>query len=267
MSLFVEMARLAEQGEAFVVATVVSTAGSSPQKPGAKVLVLEGGRLLGTVGGGAVERQVIEAARELLADGAASTRLFEAQLTQDLGMGCGGRMTVFLEKVGKPERVCVFGAGHVAQALCAAARAAGFRVTVADARPEWLSEERFPGAERALGDPRAFAREAAMDGAAACVMTHDHGLDQELAEVLLERPLRYLGVIGSARKGERLRAHLRERGFSPEAVARVRTPMGLPIGAQSPAEIAVSIAAELIALRRGAAPPAGQRASGGAGSP
>jgi xanthine dehydrogenase accessory factor len=265
MSLFAEMARLAERGACFVVATVVSTAGSSPQKAGAKVLVVEDGRLFGTVGGGAIERQVIEAARELLGDRAASTRLFDANLTRDLGMACGGRMTVFLEKVDRPERLFLFGAGHVAQALSSIARAAGFRVAVADARPEWLSEERFPGAERALGDPRTFAREAALDGAAACVMTHDHGLDEELAEALLGRKLRYLGVIGSARKGERLRSRLLERGFSAEAVGRVRTPMGVPIGAQSPAEIAVSIAAELIALRRGASSPVAGGASGGAG--
>ncbi len=252
MSLFAEMARLAELGESFVVATVASTAGSSPQKAGAKLLVMEGGRQLGTVGGGALERQVVEAARALLADGAATARLFEAQLARDLGMGCGGQMTVFLEKVAGPERVCLFGAGHVAKALCAALRSAGFRVAVADARPEWLTEERFPGAERVLGDPLAFARTGALEGAAACVMTHDHALDQALAEALLARPLRYLGVIGSARKGEQLRALLKERGLSKEAIARVRTPMGLPIGAKTPEEIAISIAAELIALRRGA---------------
>jgi xanthine dehydrogenase accessory factor len=256
MSLFLEMARMAEQGLTFVVATVVSSSGSAPQKAGAKLLVLPGGRLSGTIGGGAIEKQVVEAARELLADGGAATRLFDVQLAQDLGMSCGGRMAVFLEKVRPQERVYLFGAGHVAKALYGVTQAAGFSVTVADAREEWLTEERFPKAERALGDPVAFARAAPFDGAGAlaCVLTHDHALDQELVEVLLRQPLRYLGMIGSLRKGEKVRARLAERDFSPETIARLRTPMGVSIGALTPEEIAVSIAAELIAVRRGLGP-------------
>jgi xanthine dehydrogenase accessory factor len=219
------------------------------------MLVYADGRQSGTIGGGAFEQQVLEAARALLADPAATARLVEAHLTHDLGMCCGGRMKVFLEKVSPPDRLFLFGAGHVGKALCEVALSLGFGVSIADARPEWLNEVRFPRAERSLGDPLAYARGPAAQaaGAFACVMTHDHQLDQEVTEALLAAPLRYLGVIGSLRKAERLRSRLAAQGFAPEAIARVRTPMGVEVGAQTAEEIAVAIAADLIAVRRGVA--------------
>lgn len=251
MDLFSEMSQLSSAGRPFVLATVVETGGSCPQKAGAKIVVLPDGSLRGTVGGGAIEHLIVQEALGLLRDGAA-TRLVRSNLTHDLGMCCGGTMTVFLERIAPGERLLLFGAGHVAKALYELARAAGFQVAVADARPEWLNAERFPEAQRLPGDPLEAARTAPTDeGTFVCVMTHDHGLDQDLVQILARRPRRYLGMIGSQRKAEKLRSRLEQLGFTGEEIARVRSPMGVAIGAQSPEEIAVSIVAEMVAVRHG----------------
>jgi xanthine dehydrogenase accessory factor len=266
MNIFDEIAALSASGTPFVLATVVDTGGSSPQKPGARILVLGDGSLRGTVGGGAIEHQVVEAARALLTDAERTSQLLETNLGRDLGMSCGGKMTVFLEKLVSPHRVLVFGAGHVGRALAGFARGAGFAVSVADARAELLTEERFPGVERLVGDPREAARSAPAGGRVfVCVMTHDHALDQELLELLLPRPFGYVGVIGSRRKAERCRQQLASKQFAPEAVARLRSPMGVEIGAQSPEEIGLSIAAELVAVRNGLDPAAMTQAKSRAG--
>ncbi|MDC0713227.1 xanthine dehydrogenase accessory protein XdhC [Stigmatella sp. ncwal1] len=254
MDLYAELAALVARGEPFVLATVIESAGSTPQKPGSKMVVLADGSLRGTVGGGAIEYQIIEAARELLAS-AGQTRILETHLTHELGMCCGGRMKVFLEKQGAPPQLTVFGAGHVAKALAALAVQAGFRVRVVDSRSEWATAERFPGCEVLVEDPADHARGLA--GGALdyfCVTTHDHPLDQAVVEALLPKPAAYLGVIGSRRKAERFRMRLQAAGAAPEALDRIRSPMGLPIGALTPEEIAVSIVAELIQVRRGQEP-------------
>lgn len=250
MDLYAEMAALVSEGRPFVLATVIESAGSTPQKPGSKLVVLEDGSLRGTVGGGAIEHQIIQAARALLAS-PEHTRVIETHLTHELGMCCGGRMKVFLEKHGAPPRLTVFGAGHVAKELASLAHRVGFRVTVVDARPEWANPERFPDCELLVKDPADHAR--ALPGGPEhyfCVTTHDHPLDQAVVEALLDKPSAYLGVIGSRRKAERFRMRLRAAGFTEPAVERLRSPMGMDIGAKTPEEIAVSIVGELIRVRR-----------------
>ncbi|OJH38136.1 xanthine dehydrogenase accessory protein XdhC [Cystobacter ferrugineus] len=254
MTLYAEIATLIAEGRAFVLATVIESAGSTPQKPGSKMVVLEDGSLRGTVGGGAIEFQIIEAARQLLAS-PERTRTLETHLTHELGMCCGGRMKVFLEKHEAPMRLTLFGAGHVAREVAALALHVDFRVTVVDARPEWATSERFPGCEVLLKDPADHARALNSDARDCfCVTTHDHPLDQAVLEALLPKPSAYLGVIGSRRKAERFRMRLEAAGVEAAALERLRSPMGLPIGALTPAEIAVSIVAELIQVRRSASP-------------
>jgi xanthine dehydrogenase accessory factor len=254
MDLYAQVAALVAEGQPFVLATVIESAGSTPQKPGSKMVVLEDGSLRGTVGGGAIEQQIVEAALALLA-APELTRVIETHLTHELGMCCGGRMKVFLEKHGAPAKLTVFGAGHVAKELAALAHQVGFRVTVVDARPEWASAERFPGCEVLQKDPADHAR--AVPGGAQeyfCVTTHDHPLDQSVVEALLNKPSAYLGVIGSRRKAERFRMRIKATGAEDAALDRIRSPMGLPIGALTPQEIAVSIVAELVQVRRSGQP-------------
>ena len=248
--LFHDLSSLAAEGRMFVVATVVSTSGSTPQKPGARMVVLEDGQLRGTVGGGAIEQQVVEAARALMRSPEAH-RLLQTHLTHELGMCCGGTMQLFLEKHVPAARLWVFGAGHVARELAKLAGQVGFRVTVVDERSEWATAERFPTSARVVRHPATVASE--LPGGADCyfcVMTHDHPLDQEVVEALLQKEAAYVGVIGSQRKAERFRQRLRAAGLAAEPLERLRSPMGLPIQALTPAEIAVSIVAELVATRR-----------------
>jgi xanthine dehydrogenase accessory factor len=214
--------------------------------------VLPDGTTRGTIGGGAIEFRSVEAARALLADPERSSELLRVHLTHDLGMCCGGSMVVFLEKIVPGDRLLIFGAGHIGRALAGFAAELGFQVAVIDSRAEQLTAERFPRAERLLGDAEELAATLPIGGATyACVMTHDHQLDQRLVEALIRRPLVYLGMIGSLRKAERCRMQLSHKGFSDEEVARLRSPIGVHIGAQSPEEIALSIASGLVAHRHG----------------
>ncbi|MBL8913574.1 MAG: xanthine dehydrogenase accessory protein XdhC [Archangium sp.] len=251
--MFSELASLEASGRPFVVCTVIASAGSTPQKPGSRMAVSDDGTLTGTIGGGAIEKQVIDAAFELMKDPARSSHTLETHLTHDLGMCCGGKMTVFLEKHGLAARLFVFGAGHVAKELASLAHHVGFSVTVVDERPDWLNAERFPHAARKLEQPDVVAR--SLTGGAdtyCCVTTHDHPLDQACVEALVRTPLAYLGVIGSERKALRFRQRMTAGGFSEEEVARFQSPMGVAIAALTPQEIAVSIVAQLISVRRNA---------------
>src|SRR5262245_50541981 len=183
MELFGDIARLVEEGRPFVLATVIDSAGSTPQKPGSKMVVLAGGERRGTVGGGAIEQQVVEAALALLADEQTQSKLLETHLTHDLGMCCGGRMRVFLEKHAAAAHLWVFGAGHVAKELAALAHTVGFRVHVVDERPDWASAARFPHAELTVANPADVARR--LEGGPHiyyCITTHDHPLDQACVE-------------------------------------------------------------------------------------
>jgi xanthine dehydrogenase accessory factor len=241
------------EGRCFALLSVVRTRGFTPQKAGAHMLVDDAGRTCGTVGGGAIEREALEAARTLLAAGEGAT-LVERHLTQELGMCCGGEMAILVEVVETAPRLFVLGAGYIAKPLAAFATSAGFRVGVVDARAEWATAERFPGVVVHERSPEDFVR--TLDTTArdfAVIVTHDHALDQRLVELLLRRPLAFLGMIGSVPKQRKFALRLKARGFTDEEIARLRTPLGLPIGARTPEEIAISVTAELVAARRGVA--------------
>jgi len=173
-------------------------------------------------------------------------------------MCCGGEMTVFLEVMEPAPRLWLFGAGYISKPLAAIAAGCGFEVTVVDARADWASPERFPTSQlrvQAPDDALVTLPIAAEDYAV--VVTHDHALDQRLVQGLLPRGLRFTGMIGSIPKQRKFALRLRARGFSDADIARLRTPLGLAIGAQTPEEIAVSVMAEIVAARRGADVPAG----------
>jgi xanthine dehydrogenase accessory factor len=248
---FRDLQQLLDEGEHFVLCTVIATHGSTPQKPGSKLVVKADGSLLGTVGGGAIEKQIVDAALTLLQSSTGTTSMLDTHVTHELGMCCGGRMTVFLEKQAAPPSLLLFGAGHVSKELSALASAAGFDVTVADERTSWATEARFPGARVLVRPADDVAREqAGGPNTYYCIATHDHPLDQRCVEALLDKPSAYLGVIGSRRKAERFRQRLLAAGFSKERVSALECPMGLDIGALTPVEIGLSIAARLVAVRR-----------------
>lgn len=243
-------ARWRSERRRFAMLTVVESRGSAPRKAGARMLLGAAGETVGTVGGGAIEQVALDEARRVLAGG--SPALLRRGLSQELGMCCGGEMSVFIEAVEPKPRLHVFGAGYIGRPLAAMAVACGFEVTVVDGRPELATPERFPGVTVRCQDPEDVAR--ALDLLPedfVCVVTHDHALDQRIVQVLLRRPLRFLGMIGSRGKQRTFVRRLLGQGFGEEQVARLHTPLGLSIGAATPEEIAVSVLAQLIAVRRG----------------
>jgi xanthine dehydrogenase accessory factor len=261
-ALFAAIAGLLARGAEGALVTVVRVSGSTPRAPGARMVVVtrdpsapaaraDTPRLLGTIGGGRVEHACVARALEVARGGSAA--LVELNLTQSLGMCCGGTMTVFVEPMTPSPHLLVLGAGHVGRALASAARAAGFRVSVADERLDQLADVE-PGVERI--DHLDVATLPIDAASFVMVTTHDHGLDQRLVELLLPRGPRWIGLIGSRRKAAMTRERLEAKGFAAERIAALRCPVGLAIGAETPAEIAVAIVAELVAVRREASLPA-----------
>jgi xanthine dehydrogenase accessory factor len=244
------LARWRAERRRFALLTVVETRGSAPRKAGTHLLLAADGESAGTLGGGAIEFEALRQARAVLGSGRAM--LFHRQLGWDLGMCCGGEMSVFIEAVEPKPRLFVFGAGTVGKPLGALAQSCGFELTVVDGRPEWARSDRFPGAAVLCRDAEEAARELELGpGDYACVATHDHALDHRVVRILIQRPLTFLGMVGSRTKQRAFVEGLRAGGASEEEVARLRTPLGLAIGANTPEEIAVSVVAQLIAVRRG----------------
>lgn len=245
-----------EAGGAGVLCTVVGAKDSTPRDLGASMWVRGDGTILGTVGGGALEYTVIEKARALLADAGGPT-LHEAVLREAESEGqavCGGEMTILMEPMGQEAEVVIFGAGHVGRALAQAASAAGFHVTVWDEREAFANQEEIPWG-KTLACPLEEALEQGLSlhsSSYAVVVTRGHALDGEVVRMLEGRRLAYLGLIGSRKKIAIIREKLLARGVSQKHLDRIFQPVGLPIGAETPEEIAVSILAEIIAMRRGA---------------
>lgn len=241
--------RLHADGVAHAWVTVVRTAGSTPRKAGAKMLVTRDASF-GTVGGGRVERELIDEARAAIAAG--EPRLVTRHLGHDLAMCCGGEMQSFVEPVSAPETLVLVGAGHVHHALAPVALALGYELTVADDLDDLLTEARFAGARLAPSfAPSEWG--VRLDARAHVVVaTRDHDVDQEVLLALsrLDAQLAYVGVIGSVAKVTKFKRRLEARGAPASFVERLRGPIGLDIGAETPEEIAVAVAAELIALRR-----------------
>jgi xanthine dehydrogenase accessory factor len=257
MDLFAELVRLRQSGTACVMATVVRTAGSTPRKAAARMIVLGDGTLRGTIGGGRIEKEVTDAALALLGEGAAArARLVRFHLTRELAMCCGGEMEVFLEPMIPEPALIVCGAGHVAHALVPMARRCGFSPIVVEEAAEMATAERFPDAAQIVDsfDVRDWGELPLDEDAYVVIVTRDHAQDQAILEQLIGRELAYLGLIGSRRKVEMFKQRLVARGVDEARFARLRAPIGLDIGAETPEEIAVAIVAQLIetrAARRG----------------
>lgn len=236
----------------FVAATVISTRGSAPRDPGAKMLIPRTGEPVGTIGGGVSERQVIDEARKLLDHGGAPLVL-HVDLSQE--SACGGSMEIFLEPYRSEKQIAIVGAGHVGRAVASLLVRLGWDVTVIDPRTERFADPAFAGCRTAAAEfLEAADRIAFSEALFILIMTPEHRFDEEIAARCLERPWRWLGVMGSRRKAPQLRRHLIERGLPEARVAQMRIPVGIEIGSDTPEEIAVSIAAELIRETAGARP-------------
>jgi xanthine dehydrogenase accessory factor len=250
-----ELVKALERGEEVALVTIVAAQGSTPQRVGAKMLVYPDGRIAGTIGGGCYENDALGKAREALL--ARKPRLVKYDLTDDFaeesGLICGGQMTVYIEPVEAAPQLYIVGAGHVGHQLGKIARPAGFRIHVLDDREKFASTERFPEAEEVIVDsiPDWLHKADIPQSAYVVVVTRGHRHDLDALRSLAARDLRYIGLIGSKAKVKKIYDALIEEGMPLECLQRVHAPIGLDIGAVTPEEIAISILAELIAVRRG----------------
>jgi xanthine dehydrogenase accessory factor len=242
-------------GERGALATIVHTNGSIPSYESSRMLVREDGSIAGTIGGGCVEAEVWAAAKEVIQ--AEQPRKMTFNLNQDAaydaGLICGGTLEIFVEPILPQPNLYIFGGGHISSAVARAASAAGFTVTVADDREAFANTERFPMAEKLYTTYEdAFAKILPNASSYLLIVTRGHKDDMRVLAWAVRTQARYIGMIGSKRKVLSVYKALEKDGYSPEEFERVYAPVGLDIGALTPEEIAVSITAELVAVRRNA---------------
>jgi xanthine dehydrogenase accessory factor len=237
--------------------TVVTTTGSTPARIGMKMIVRADSSITGTIGGGELEKAVVEKIRAELP---ATAQKWSLDLGSHAGaeltttMTCGGVQEILVEPLSSGTPLVIFGGGHCGAALSFLATWAGFTVTVVDNREEWASRSKHPAAARTVCRPyeNLIADIEARTDTYFVIMTHGHEHDGVVLRQLLDRPWAYLGMIGSKAKVRELFDSLRSDGVGEERLARVSAPIGVPIASHTPEEIAVSIVAQMIAVRNGA---------------
>jgi xanthine dehydrogenase accessory factor len=254
MDLYEEIVRLRKDGRRGAVATIVNVRGSIPSFKTAKMLVRDDGSIVGTIGGGCVEAEVWQAAREVMESEKPRTMTFDLNQDPkyDAGLVCGGTLEIFVEPIMPPADLYIFGAGHVAASLYQVARLAGFDVTVIDDREAFANRERFPEAHQVIAEDfeKAAAQLTPSEYSYIVIVTRGHRDDMRMLRWAVQTPARYVGMIGSKRKTITIFKELQLEGLPGRLFDRVHAPIGLDIGAITPEEIAVSITAELIANRR-----------------
>jgi xanthine dehydrogenase accessory factor len=245
--------RAKESQKSFVVVTMVNSQGSAPQEVGARLIATAEGYFSGTVGGGKLEKAALEKSKELLSSGKTGSHFEEWNLQKDIGMSCGGVVSLFFEihNLSKVWKIVVFGAGHVSQELIRVLLRLECLITCVDSRPEWL--ERLPQdskLEKKLVHPLESYVPQVPKEAFVISATMGHGTDLPILHEILKGESRvYLGCIGSAVKAKKLRQNLRDLGLSAEKSEAFFCPVGEPFGNSTPAEIAISIAAQLLRVR------------------
>jgi xanthine dehydrogenase accessory factor len=253
--IYHEIVRLRSEGASAALATVIRTTGSTPGAPLFKMLVYPDAKTLGTVGGGAFEAKVVsEAVRVITSQ---EPTVFDFSFRDDAGTGdqpiCGGKMEIFIEPIRVKSTLYVMGAGHIGQVVARIGKITGFRVVVVDDREEYANRERFPDADEIrLLDFSNVADEITVNQSSHIVIvTRGHQHDQSVLEAFIRSNAGYLGMLGSKRKVKEVFQNLRDHGIDTKLLDRVHAPIGVDIGARTPAEIAVSIIAEIIAHIRG----------------
>src|ERR1017187_7999874 len=238
MDIYEQIVELRRQGRRGAVATITNVRGSIPSFQTAKMLVRDDGSIVGTIGGGCVEAEVWQAAREVMEEEKPRSLTFNLNNNPkyDTGLVCGGTLEIFIEPVLPPALLYIFGAGHVAYNLYKVASIAGFDVVVVDDREAYANRERFPDAREVI----------ARDFELATAQLNP----PESSYIVIVTRARYLGMIGSRRKTIAIYKELEKEGISADKFKDVHAPVGLEIGAVTPEEIAVAIVAEMIAVRR-----------------
>ena len=251
--IYEAIAGLRRRGQKAVLATIISTRGSAPRKEGAKMLVQTNGQIIGTVGGGDLEHQIYKKALQLIEGNESQLAHFE--LTNEdaskEGMLCGGTVDVFIEPINPLPVLFIFGGGHISFSLARIGKMVDFRVVVIDDRPEFANAERFPEADEVIAADMASTMPQLDINSSSyiVIVTRGHQNDTQVLEWAATTPAAYIGMIGSKRKISAAFSYLKTKGITQEQLDRVHSPIGLPIGAETPEEIAVSIMAEMIQVR------------------
>jgi xanthine dehydrogenase accessory factor len=253
-----DLPELIKSNEKLAVATIIEASGSTPREVAAKMVVLPDGAIRGTVGGGEFELQVIEDAKKAISTSESIMKKYSLYEEKKGGIGtsCGGNATVFIEVITRSDKLMIIGAGHIGLALYKMALEAGFSVMVVDDRPEFADSARFPAAVLVLNcppdDKRVF-KQVDLD-TFIVIVTHGHGNDKLAVKSLIDSEYKYIGMIGSHRKIKKVFDELESEGIPKDKLDKVYTPIGLDINAETPAEIAVSILAEIVNVRRNGRP-------------
>lgn len=254
MDVFEEIVKLRHEGRRGALATIINVRGSIPSFQTAKMLVRDDGSIVGTIGGGCVEADVWQAAREVMEQEKPRTMTFNLNENPkfDSGLVCGGTLEIYIEPVLPTSVLYLFGAGHVAFNIYRIASTAGFDVVVIDDREAYANRERFPQAREVIAEDFTQAMTKIEPGESSFIViaTRGHHDDMRVLRWAVTQSARYIGMIGSKRKALTIYKELESEGVSPELFAKVASPVGLEIGALTPEEIAVSVVAELIAFKR-----------------
>jgi len=250
MDIFEEIVAAKKAGTPVVLATVIESLGSAPREEGARMLVKNDGSTVGTIGGGAIEKKIVDEALQLMS--ASSPKFIRYEL-KDIGMSCGGGMSMFLEPLLPAAQLIIFGAGHIGSALSQIGKMLDFNVTVIDNRSEFANREHLPWADAIIAEDyqKVLDGFVSTDKTYIIIVTHKHAHDFEILEKLIHKPFCYLGMIGSRSKVAKVFQQLRDNGVEEITIQKIHSPIGIDIGASTPAEIAISIAAELVAARSG----------------
>jgi xanthine dehydrogenase accessory factor len=254
MDLYQSIVALRREGRKGALATIVNVRGSIPSFETAKMLVRDDGSIVGTIGGGCVEADVWQAAREVMENERPRTMTFNLNQNpkDDTGLVCGGTLEVFIEPILPIASVYILGAGHVAYSVHKIARLAGFETVIIDDREAYANRERFPDAREVIADDfeRAMTKVEPDENSYVVIVTRGHRDDMRCLRWAVDTRARYVGMIGSKRKVISVYSELEKDGVAREKLERVNAPIGLEIGAITPEEIAVAIVAEMIAVRR-----------------
>ncbi len=251
MNIFSEAARLEAQNCPFALAQIVESRGSTPRHS-AQMLIRADGTIVGTIGGGMVERKVIDEALEAMAEKA--SRMFHGRMarsgTDAVGSDCGGAMSVFISVHCQRPRLVLVGGGHVNRAVAQGAALLGFDIVVTDIHSASLDPQLFPPTARLVhAESFAAAVERLAVGADDFVLIATNNKDREALDKLIDRPVAWLGLLASRRKVQVFLRQLRESGVAEEHIARLHAPVGYNIGAETPHEIAVSVLAEILQIK------------------
>lgn len=243
--------RLDNEKRSFALATICNTSGSGPRKIGTKMIVVSEREFYGTIGGGNLEKQVIEDSLSAIAKGQTVSKSYP--LTAQVNQCCGGSLEVLIEIFGTGPRLFIFGAGHVSQAICHSLQGTPFELHLFDSRPEWLNHENFPNSvirHQEYWDEFILHHQWDATRDYAVVLTHDHGLDFSIIEDLIKKPLLYRGLIGSQTKWHKFKNDLSKGNYSAEQIASITCPIGIGDLGHAPQEVAISFAAEILKIHR-----------------